>query len=372
MSLLARIFSRLFLVSVFATSTQVVAAGKAIDVIAYKVSSKPVQQSLRALGSLKAKDSVNIAASVSEVLKALHFKDGQMVRKSQLLVELNAQEQLALLEEAKEVAEEANRQYKRVKEVEGRGNVTKAMVDQYYSDWKAAIAKRKVIEAQVADRRLYAPFAGQVGFHQFSVGAYVSAGATIVSLEDTSQMKVELLLPSRYLKDLKVGQPVQLTTASYPNRIFKGAIFAIAPRLQSNLRMVQVQARVPNTDSRLKTNMLVEAHLLLPPQKQLRIPSSAILAIGDHQYVYRLKPGKVEGSYKTQRVEIQTGERGFKQTQVLKGITPGDVIVSQGIMSLRPGKAVKIKVMQTDQPQSELLESQKKSGKKPSDTAVVK
>lgn len=335
------------------------------EIIAYQVKSQPVRQTLRALGSLQARDSVNIAASVSEVLKSLHFKDGQQVRKSQLLVELNAQEQMALLEEAKEVADEAKRQYNRVKEVEGRGNVTKAMVDQYYSDWKTAVAKRKVIEAQISDRRLYAPFSGQLGFHQFSTGAYVPAGSTIVTLDDTSQMKVELLLPSRYLKALKVGLPVQLTTASYAKRVFKGSIFAIAPRLQSNLRMVQVQARVGNADGRLKSNMIVEASLIMPSQQQLRIPSSAILTIGDHQYVYRLKSTITDGVYSTQRIEIQAGERSFKQTQVLKGIKQGDVIVSQGIMSLRPGSQVKIKIMQTDQKQAELLAPVKHHKKTP-------
>lgn len=308
MSLLSRSFFRFVITLFWVVSVNAVAAEKKpVEVIAYQVKPVAVQQNLRALGSLQAKDSVNIAASVSDILKTLYFKDGQLVRKSQLLVELNSQEQLTLLEEAKEVAEEAKRQYDRVKEVEGRGNVTKALVDQHYSDWKAAVAKRKVIEAQIADRRLYAPFAGQLGFHQFSVGAYVPTGSTIVTLDDTSQMKVDLLLPSRYLKELKVGQPVQLTTASYPNRVFKGSIFAIAPRLQSNLRMVQVQARVSNTDKRLKTNMLVEAHLLLPPQHQLRIPSSAILAIGDHQYVYRLVTGKHPGSYQTKKSRNSDG-----------------------------------------------------------------
>jgi membrane fusion protein (multidrug efflux system) len=379
MAFFSRIFSHSFLL--FGTLAGLVLsanvsaaekpAPKAVEVIAYQVKPKPVQQTLRALGSLQAKDSVNIAASVSDVLRTLHFQDGQMVRKSQLLVELNAQEQLALLEEAKEVAEEAKRQYDRVKEVEGRGNVTKAMVDQYYSDWKTAVAKRKVIEAQISDRRLYAPFAGQVGFHQFSVGAYVPAGSTIVSLDDTSQMKVELLLPSRYLSQLKVDQPVELRTASFPNQVFKGAVFAIAPRLQSNLRMVQLQARVANPQNQLKTNMVVEAQLLMPPQQQLRIPSSAILAIGDHQFVYRLKPIKNKELYQMEKVEIQTGDRGFKQTQVLKGIASGDVIVSQGIMSLRPGALVKIKVMQTDQPQSQLLAPVKKA-KHPSGEAAVK
>ncbi|MDX1795606.1 MAG: efflux RND transporter periplasmic adaptor subunit [Hydrogenovibrio sp.] len=330
------------------------------QVIAYQVEMQTVPQSLKALGSLQAKESVNIAASVSEILKALHFEDGQQVRKSQLLIELNAQEQLAMLEEAKEVAAEAKRQYDRVKEIEGRGSVTRSLIDERYRDWKTAVAKRKVIEAQIADRRIYAPFAGRVGFHQFSVGAYVPAGTPIVTLDDTSEMKLELLLPSRYLSELKIGQPIRIQAASYPNHVFHGKLSAISPRLQQNLRMVQVQARVPNPDNRLKTNMIVEAQLVLPPQHQLTVPNSAILMVGDHQYVYRLTAGQ-NGLYRTEKIEIVTGTRGYQSTEVQKGLAPGDIVVSQGVMNVSTQQSVKIKVMQKHQPQAQLLQPAKRA-----------
>lgn len=328
---------------------------QAVPVIAYSVKPVKMPVNLEVLGSLQAKESVDITANVTEIVQAIHFKDGQKVRKSQLLVELNSQEELALLEEAKEATDEAKRQYDRVKEIEGRGSVTRSLIDERYRLWKTTEAKRKVIQAQLADRRIYAPFAGQVGFRQLSVGALVQAGTKIVSLDDTSQMKLDLLLPSRYLSNLKVGQKLEIEVASYPKRRFKGTLRAISPRVESNLRMIQARALIANPKGELKTNMMVQAFLHLPPQAKLMIPNSAILMLGDRQFVYRLTPTSTPEIYRLQKVEIETGERKAKLTQVLKGLKAGELIVSQGLMRISVGKPVRIKAMQSGQPQAELL-----------------
>lgn len=328
---------------------------QAVPVIAYSVKPVKIPVNIEVLGRLHAKESVDITANVTEIVQAIHFKDGEKVRKSQLLVELNSQEELALLEEAKEATEEAKRQYDRVKEIEGRGSVTRSLIDERYRLWKTTEAKRKVIQAQLADRRLYAPFSGQVGFRQLSVGALVQAGTKIVSLDDTSQMKLDLLLPSQYLSNLKIGQAVEIETASYPGRRFKGVLRAISPRVEANLRMIQARALIANPKAELKTNMMVQAFLHLPPQAKLMIPNSAILMLGDRQFVYRLKPSDASGIYQLEKVEIETGDRKAKLTQILKGLQEGDLIVSQGLMRISLRKPVRIKAMQSGQPQDVLL-----------------
>ncbi|WP_223260882.1 efflux RND transporter periplasmic adaptor subunit [Hydrogenovibrio crunogenus] len=328
---------------------------QAVPVIAYSVKPVKIPVDLEVLGTLHAKESVDITANVTEIVQAIHFKDGEKVRKSQLLVELNSQEELALLEEAKEATEEAKRQYDRVKEIEGRGSVTRSLIDERYRLWKTSEAKRKVIQAQLADRRIYAPFSGQVGFRQLSVGALVQAGTKIVSLDDTSQMKLDLLLPSQYLSNLKIGQAVEIETASFPGRRFKGALRAISPRVEANLRMIQARALIANPKAELKTNMMVRAFLHLPPHAKLMIPNSAILMLGDRQFVYRLTPSERSGIYQLQKVEIETGDRKAKLTQVLKGLGENDIIVSQGLMRISLNKPVRIKAMQSGQPQELLL-----------------
>lgn len=326
-----------------------------VPVIAYEVKPIAIPVHLQVLGRLESIESVDIAANVTERVKALHFKDGEFVRKSQLLVELNAEEEFALLEEAKEAAEEAKRQYDRVKEIEGRGTVTRSLIDERYRQWKTAEAKRKVIQAQIADRRIYAPFAGQVGLRNISVGALVQPGTKIVSLDDTRQMRLDLLLPSRYLRDLKLGQTVEIESTSYPGRRFSGQLEVIAPRVDETIRMVKARAMVDNPKGELKSQMMVQAFIELPTQEQLMVPNTAILMLGDRQFVYRMVPGQKPDVYQLERVEIETGERRNRMTQVVSGLETGEWVVSQGLMGISLNRPVSIKAMQQGQPQPELL-----------------
>ncbi|WP_373018618.1 efflux RND transporter periplasmic adaptor subunit [Thiomicrorhabdus sp.] len=353
----------LFLIHLMALAYSVGATAKPpVEVIAYQVTKTSQPQMIKALGNLQAKQSIDISSNVTEIIKAIHFTEGQVVRKSQLLLELNSAEQLALLEEAKALAEEAQRQYRRVKDVEGRGSVTRSLIDQKYREWQTAVAKRKVIEAQVADRRIYAPFGGQLGFSHYAVGALVSPGDQIVSLDDTSEMKLDLYIPIKYLSYLKQGQNVTLRSSAFPNQTFEGHISAISPRLEQEVRMVQVRAIVGNPDNRLKTNMMVEAQIDLPSKTQLNAPNTAILMLGDNEFVYRLKASQ-DGLYKAEKVAVETGEIGDSLTEVLTGLNENDLVVSQGVMRVNSKVSVKIKAMQNDAIQEKLLQPSKPSSK---------
>jgi membrane fusion protein (multidrug efflux system) len=183
----------------------------------------------------------------------------------------------------------------------------------------------------------------------------VQPGTKIVSLDDTRQMRLDLLLPSRYLRDLKLGQTVEIESTSYPGRRFSGKLEVIAPRVDETIRMVKARAMVDNPKGELKSQMMVQAFIELPTQEQLMVPNTAILMLGDRQFVYRIVPGKKPDVYKLERVEIETGERRNRMTQVVRGLETGEWVVSQGLMGISLNRPVSIKAMQQGQPQPELL-----------------
>ena len=117
--------------------------------------------------------------------------------------------------------------------------------------------------------------------------------------------------------------------------------------------MVQVRALIDNPDGLLKSNMLVQAVINLPERSILKIPNSAILRLGDHQYVYHLK--KTEEGYQAQKVEIKTGVIESDYTEIISGLNEHDLVVSQGIMRVNSQDTVLIKALQNDHSQEELL-----------------
>ncbi|MDA3834873.1 MAG: efflux RND transporter periplasmic adaptor subunit [Spirochaetales bacterium] len=344
----------------FAPVISVAAEKPPISVIAYQVQRINQPQHIKALGNLQANQAIQISANVTENIQAIHFKDGQNVRKNQLLIELNNLEELALLAQADALTDEAKTQYQRVKDVLGRGSVTRSLVDEKQSIWQAAAANRKVIQAQLADRKIIAPFDGQLGFSALSVGALVTPATQIVSLDDNHVMKLNLFAAVDFLPVLNIGQTVKVNSAAFPALSFQGKISAISPRLEQNLRMIKIIALIENPDQLLKSNMMVEAQIDLPAKQQLIVPNTALLMLGDHQYIYRLK-AKQDELYQAEKVEVQTGEIGETYTEITSGLNANDLVVSQGVMRVKSKASVHIKGFQNNLSQEQLLQPEVKS-----------
>ncbi|GAB6068934.1 multidrug efflux RND transporter periplasmic adaptor MexH [Thiomicrorhabdus hydrogeniphila] len=325
-----------------------------IQIIAYKANLQSESQQLKALGELQAQHSIQIAANVTDTISKIHFKAGDIVSKGQLLVELNDRQEQAELKQIKVSEQEAYAQYQRVKKALKSNTVTQSVVDEKYRDWQTAIAQRQTQEAILANYKIKAPFNGQLGITPYSVGAILPEQTSIVSLDDISQMRLDLYLPIKYLEFLAPGLEVSIESDAFPNKIFSGKISAISPRLESSVRLIQVQAIIPNQNGLLRTNMVVNAKINLPNKVSLIVPNTAVLMLGDREFVYKLTPSK-DGLYKATKLEVETGEIGTTNMEILSGLQAGDIVVSQGVMRVNSKAPIKIKAMQNDKTQAELL-----------------
>lgn len=325
-----------------------------IEVIAYTASIESKPQNIHALGLLKATESIEITSNVTDTIQKMHFKSGDKVQKGQLLLELNNREELAQLQEAKALEQESYSQYQRFRKAIKSNTVTQSMVDEKYREWQTAIAKRKVTEATLENFKLSAPFDGQLGFTDYAEGAILSAGQPLISLDNTEKMRLDLFVPIRFLEFLQPGLSVSASSTAYPQKSFSGKISAVSPRLQNMVRLVQVQAEIDNPQGLLKTNMMVNAQIALPNKSQLTIPNTAILMLGDYEFAYRLAKTE-DGNYKAEKVTLETGDIGASNTEILSGLAEGDIVVSQGVMRVNSKTPVKIKAMQNNTEQAQLL-----------------
>ncbi|WP_319381127.1 efflux RND transporter periplasmic adaptor subunit [Thiomicrorhabdus sp.] len=336
------------------------AAKPSVSVIAYKVELDHLPQSLEVLASLQSKQSVDLRSPLNERITAIHFQDGQTVEKGQLLVELNKRQTQAQLQKAKAVEQEALRQYRRANQLKGRGNITQSVIDERYSAWQVAVAERKLIEADLSERDIVAPFSGHLGFKAVNVGTLLTPTTTIVTLDSTEQMYLDMAAPAAYVGLISLDQPVEVRHAAYPGKVFQGQVLAIAPRLNENSALLQVRALLENPEGELKDNMQVNAKLILPSKQLVSVPTTALLMLGERNFVYRLQgEGK---NLKVERVEVQVGRRYADRIEILSGLKAGDQVVSQGIMRLMPGKNVRIKAYQNHAPLAELIRAKAPNG----------
>jgi membrane fusion protein (multidrug efflux system) len=294
---------------------------------------------LEALGTLTANESVELTASVSETISAIHFDDGERVEKGQVLIEMTNREEHAQLEEARATVNEAKRQYQRIQSLEEQGTAAKALLDERKREWETARARLAAIESRLADRLIKAPFAGVVGLRDISVGALVQPGDLITTLDDDSIMKLEFPIPGTYLEAVRPGLEIIATSRAFPGRSFSGKVKSVNSRIDPATRSVRVRALLPNPERLLKPGLLMQVVLLHNPREALVIPEEALIPLGNEQFVYTVDTS--DGN-KAVKHGIRIGGRRPGDVEVLEGLKAGDQVISHGTLKVRPGEPVNI------------------------------
>jgi multidrug efflux pump subunit AcrA (membrane-fusion protein) len=133
---------------------------------------------VEALGTLRANETVELTATVSETVTVVHFEDGQRVKAGSILVEMTNEEEHALIEEELSTVAEAKKQYDRLRPLVQRGAASTSLLDQRRREYETAKARLRAIESKLQDRLIIAPFAGVVGF---AISAWAHSSSRVTS-----------------------------------------------------------------------------------------------------------------------------------------------------------------------------------------------
>lgn len=327
----------LCLVAAIAAAGMARAEEKATAVFVAEVAQGRFEDRVEALGTLRANESVTLSATITEKISAIRFDDGDRVEAGQVLVEMARAEEQALLNEAQATLAEAQRQYRRVESLAAQGTASKSLLDERRREWETARARLAAIEARLGDRIIRAPFAGVLGLRQVSVGTLVTPGTTITTLDDDATLKLDFTVPSVFLSTLRVGLGIHASSAAFPERDFTGQVAAIDSRVDPVTRAVTVRALLPNPERLLKPGMLMQVVLSKQPRDAVVIPEKALMPLGDRQSVL-----VVGADNKVERRGIDIGARRAGEVEVLDGLAPGERVVTDGTLKLRPGDTVRV------------------------------
>lgn len=307
---------------------------------------------IEAIGFIEPNQGLDISNEVAGKVARIAFESGQMVRKDDPLLSLNAAVEEANLKasEGRMPATRAN--LDRMRSLYGKGTVSKGNLDSAEADYLALAGQIESLQATINRMNIRAPFAGQVGIRNVFLGQYLTAGTNVVRLEDTSVMKIRFTIPQTDLAKVKVGQQLHIYVDAYPNKPFTGAIAAIEPAVNAQSGVVQVQATVPNSDGMLRSGMFARVQVQLPVLKsQMAIPQTAINFTLYGQTVYVVEPGKDEQGQPlkndkgepiqvARQVVVEVGERKEDQAHITGGLQPCQEVVVSGQVRLSNGSHV--------------------------------
>lgn len=313
------------------------AGGGAAPVEVVALQPTRVSEELQAVGSLRSNESVMLRPEVSGRIATIGFRDGQPVKRGQLLVALDSSLNQAEVAQARAELDLALSNLKRTEDLARRNFVSGSAQEQAASNVEVLAAKLKLAEARLAKTQIVAPFDGVVGIRSVSLGDYVREGTDLVNVEDIHVLKVDFRLPERHFTQLKVGQTVEVVADALPGARYAGAIEAINPRIDAGGRSLEVRARLANTDGRLRPGMFARVRVILAERADaLLVPEEAIVPLGDDFFVYTVADGTAR------RVRVQLGVRRESQVELLGGVKAGDQVVTAGMRIQRDGQPVRV------------------------------
>lgn len=324
---------------------------KAVEVV--EVHSTPLSYTIEAVGSLKTIEDVILSPKRSGIIKNILVKEGDRVRRGQVLVQLDDVDARLQVERAEAMLKQAITtletdqntltRYQRLLEM-------KVIPQQTYDDLKLRVkldevrldlAKTELDMAKqnLLDHQIVSPIDGVVDLKMAALGEHVNVAPKdqIMRIVQMDPLELEFPIPENKVGGIGIGSRIQFTLKAFPRETFLGTIHYISPTVDPVTRNVKMKARVKNPVYRLKPGFFAEVTIQTGQNlSALIIPESALISQEGKVYTFTIEDGIAR------RNEVEIGVRFGGKVEILKGIRDGDYVVIAGHEQISDGMRVKI------------------------------
>jgi membrane fusion protein (multidrug efflux system) len=314
-------------------------------VTALKAELQHWQPELSAVGSLRAVRGVEVTSEIAGLVRTIRFQPGQEATAGEVLVELNADADVAQLHALQVAADLARSTYERDRKQFEVQAVSQAFLDAEASDLKSKEAQVAQQQAIVDKKTIRAPFAGRLGISTVNPGQYVNPGDRIVTLQELGSLFADFTLPQQALSRISRGLEVAITTDAYPGRSFTGKITTIDPKVDPATRNFQVEALVANRSRELMPGMYAAVSIRTgAAEGYLTLPQTAVTynPYGDTVFIIEEQGTGPDGKPRltAKQTFVTVGPVRGDQIALLTGVKEGDLVVTTGQLKLKNGSAV--------------------------------
>ncbi|MGC5702670.1 efflux RND transporter periplasmic adaptor subunit [Pseudomonas sp. NFXW11] len=334
----------------FAQISKLIAQSKvplpAAVVTASKAQYQDWQPSVAAVGSIKTVRGVDLTTEVGGIVRSIGFKPGQEVAAGDLLVQLNADSDIAQLRALEATAALAGTVLKRDRAQLTIKAVSQAQVEADEADLKAKLAAADQQRALVAKKSIRAPFAGRIGITAINPGQYLNPGDKIASLQTFDPIYIDFNVPQAQVQQVAIGQSVTVSADGLGQQSFSGRVSSIDTQFDPNTRNVTMEATIDNPKHSLVPGMFARAVVASGGnQRYLTLPQTSVTYNPYGTTVFIASEGDDGHGQKrlsAQQTFIQTGPTRGDQVAVLSGLKEGDLVITSGQMKLKNGSPVQI------------------------------
>ena len=293
-----------------------------------------IDKQIEVNGTVLANDFVELHPETNGRVTFLQVSEGNLVKAGTVIAKLNDADLQAQLSKAKAQLDLANINEQRNKQLLAIKGINQ-------SDYDASLQQVKSIQADIAytqsliDKTIVkAPFTGQIGLRQVSVGAYITTATTIATIQNLGQLKMDFTIPEAYATYVKVGKKIDIVTAANDETKVVGTITAIEPQIIAASRNLKVRtsfqgkvlpgayAKVYLGETNAKPSIMVPSNVIIPDSKSKQI---VIVKNGQAKFV-----------------NVETGYRTQTAVEITKGLKVGDSVIVAGMLFVKEGSKLKI------------------------------
>jgi RND family efflux transporter MFP subunit len=333
-----------------------------------------MERTVTVTGTLAAYEQATLSAKVPARLQSISVDLGSVVRRGQVIAQLEQQdylyrvkqaeaalaqararlglapdgkedrvdpEETGTVRQARALLDDARLKRERAVKLLEKGVIAQAQMDAADAEYKVALSRyqdaieeirnrqalllerRSQLELarqQLADTTVYAPFDGVVQERRATIGEFLAAGAPIVTIVKIDPLRLRVEVPEREAKNIRVGQAVRVTVEGDPTT-YTGHIARLSPSITAQNRMLVVEAEVRNK-GQLRPGAFVRADIVTSDSAPaIAIPTNSIVTFAGIEKVITVQEGKA-----VERL-ITTGRRAGDWTEVLSGVKAGELVV---------------------------------------------
>ncbi|MEZ8231245.1 efflux RND transporter periplasmic adaptor subunit [Vibrio splendidus] len=324
-----------------------------IPVTIEKAHKQAFTSSINEVGKIRATDSAALTFSASDKILNIHFKDGDSVKKGELIAQLDNTKAKADLDKARSSLALAKSKLKRVQELLKKqpDSMSQQDVEELGEQANLAAADYRQKEALMNDYLLVAPFDGQLTNFTHSVGSKIDGATALVSLIKLDPVEVQYSIGQSDLGNAKLGQNVSIQVDAFVDEAFSGVVDYIAPAVDESSGRVEVHAHVTNPDHRLVPGMFARvSQMTSEDTTQMVVSQNSVQAKNAQRFVWIVNGEKIEQRIVELGVNTNDG-----YVVVESGLKLGDQVVVTGQQNLKKASLVKVMNPNAEQKTVELI-----------------
>ncbi len=307
-----------------------------LSVEGFIVEARQESERIEVPGSLLPIEETQIRPEVTGRIVQLNIKEGAFVKKGTLLVKLFDQDLQAQLKKLEVQLDISNRTVERQRDLLAINGISQQDFDLSALAVDNLKADIQTTQISVSKTEIRAPYDGQLGLRNVSLGTYVSTADLLTSIRQVSQLKLEFSVPEKYAKDIGPGYLVKFRVDG-GQQDHQATVVATEGNVDQVTRTLKIKAIVNESHPELIPGVFAKVNLQLGSQaKALMVPTQAVIPLARSKQIILLRKDSA------QFLTVDTGIRDSVFVQIVRGLKAGDTIITTGLMTIRPRVKIKI------------------------------